>query len=165
MKMEYRMFLIAFCILPTTAFSQYSFHRNDSIKVMEGSQWLSNPWVGGLNNPQFSAIDLDGDGKKDLFIHDRSSDRIFTFINKGQAGEVKYIYDSQYESKFPPLHNWVLLGDYDKDGKEDIFCSDTSNFQVGVAVYHNESDANGLKFKRMNPPLLLADNEPIYISE
>jgi len=157
--------LTGFTLFSFFCFSQYSFQRFDSIPVMENSQWLPNPWAGGLNNPQFSAIDLDGDGKKDLFIYDRSSDKIFTFLNKGQTGEVKYVYDSYYESFFPPLHNWVLLVDYNKDGKEDIFTSATYNGKIGIAVYSNESDASGLKFKRMDPPLMLADNNLMYASQ
>ena len=37
--------------------------------------------AGGLNQPQFSNIDLNGDGKLDLFVFDRTGYRASTYIN------------------------------------------------------------------------------------
>jgi hypothetical protein len=121
-----------------------SFIRYDSVKVKYGGQYLNNAWAGGFNSPQFSVIDLDGDGKKDLFCMERNWDAMIkTFLNKGDYGESNYEYAPYYSQKFPVMHNWALLVDYNCDGKEDIFTS----VPAGIAVYKNISDENGLKFK------------------
>ncbi len=118
---------------------------NDSIPVKIGATTLLNAWAGGLNFIQTSNIDLNMDGIKDLFLFDRTGNKIRTYINKGIAGTVDYKYDPQYESKFPKLHDWALLVDYNCDGKEDIF--GYSNYGGGFMVYKNTSSiATGLQF-------------------
>ncbi|MGZ4054686.1 MAG: FG-GAP-like repeat-containing protein [Bacteroidia bacterium] len=128
-------------------YSQPFFQWNDSIKVTIGATTLANPWSGGLNFIQTSNIDLNGDEIKDLFVFDRSGNKIRTFINKGTSGAVDFKYDPSYETKFPNLHDWVLLKDYNNDGKEDIFTSTVG----GIAVYKNTSSVStGLQFTLMS---------------
>ncbi|HEX5003404.1 MAG TPA: T9SS type A sorting domain-containing protein [Bacteroidia bacterium] len=116
-----------------------------SIPVYENGNLLQNAWAGGLNAPLFSEIDLNGDGIKDLFVFDKEGSRITTYINDGIPGQVSYHYAPEYKSKFPyGLHDWVLLKDFDCDGKEDIF---TYSYSGGMTVYKNDySPATGLKF-------------------
>lgn len=106
---------------------------------------LKNPWVGGFNAPLFSEIDLNGDGIKDLFVFDKDGDRISTFINNGTANTVDYVYAPEYKKKFPKeIHDWVMLVDYNCDGKEDIF---TYSYSGGMTVYRNDYSVYlGLKF-------------------
>lgn len=106
---------------------------------------LKNPWVGGYNAPIFSEIDMNGDGRKDLFVFEKDGNRISTYINQGTPNTVDYIYAPQYSTKFPKgLHDWVLLKDFNCDGKEDIF---TYSYSGGMTVYRNDySASNGLKF-------------------
>jgi hypothetical protein len=75
------------------------------------------PYTGGLNAPQMFKIELDGDGIKDLFVFDRYGNKVMTYLFKGG----KYVYAPMYESQFPPLFKWVVIKDYNCDGKEDIF--------------------------------------------
>jgi hypothetical protein len=110
---------------------------------------LINAFAGGLEAPQFSAIDLNNDAIKDLFIFDRRGGKILTFINKGTPGQVSYTYAPQYEDFFPKLHNWVLLVDYNYDGKEDIFTLGSS----GIRVFKNTSTATTLSFILMSEQL------------
>ena len=78
---------------------------------------MNNAWAGGLNAPIFSQIDLNGDGKKDLFIFDKDGSRITTYINNGTPNNIDYHYAPEYRSKFPKgLHDWVLLYDFNCDG-------------------------------------------------
>jgi hypothetical protein len=132
-------------LLCSYAYAQPYFQWNDSIKVKISGNYLSNAWAGGLNFVQVSNIDLDLDGKKDVVAFDRSGNKLRTFINNGTVGTVDLRYDPQYESKFPFLHDFVLLTDYNCDGKEDIFSySDTA---VGIKIYKNTSTiSSGLQF-------------------
>ncbi len=129
-------------------YSQPFFKWYDSIKVKTEVNYITNPWAGGLNFVQPSSIDLDLDGKKDLFVFDRTGNKIRTFINKGTPGTVNYQYDPFYESKFPEIFDWVLLVDYNCDGKEDIFCY--SSIGAGFDVYKNTSTpSTGLQFQKV----------------
>jgi hypothetical protein len=122
----------------------------DSVKVMDSASYLNLPWAGGFNNPQFSEIDLNGDGIKDLFVFDRSGNKISAFINKGNINTTDYNYTPSYESAFPELNDWVLLSDYNCDGREDIFTSTGG----GIKVYRNDySLTTGLVFTKVKDPI------------
>lgn len=131
-----------------TGWSQPYFRWNDSIKVKTETGFINHPWSGGLNFVQTSNIDLDQDGVKDIFTFDRTGNTIRTFIKTGAAGSTSYRYDPQYESKFPVIYNWVLLADYNCDGKEDIFCYSIKG--GGFDVYRNTSTpSTGLQFLKV----------------
>lgn len=163
--------MISFCfwLFPSGLISQI-FQRIDSIPVKIAGNFLENPWAGGLNTPQFSSVDINMDGKKDLFVFDRTGNRILPLINYGNTGEINWKYEKKYSPSFPPLKYWALLVDYDNDGKEDIFCSNRYDFNgdsindIGVAVYRNVSDQYGLHFVP-EKILLLADGYNLYVSE
>lgn len=96
--------------------------------VIENGDTLLNAYGGGLNNPQFSTIDLNNDGTEDLFVFDRVPygygeyfcNRL-PFINRGTAGVSKYVYAPEYENYFPASENFILLRDYNCDGIKDVF--------------------------------------------
>ncbi len=102
---------------------------------------MKNPWAGGLNCPQFSEIDLNGDGLMDLVAFERNFyGAVKTFINHGEEG---YRFVPEYRQLFPEMSNWMLLRDFDCDGRQDIFTS----VPAGVAVYRNEPHpGSGIKF-------------------
>ena len=111
-----------------------------------------NPWVGGLNACQFGRMDLDGDGRKDLLVFERHGDRLLCFLNKGGEGEIRYEYTETYDEVFPRLNGWMVLADYDGDGREDIFTY--SKGWAGIKVYRNVSTAEHLDFEPVVSPYL-----------
>ena len=133
--------LLSYFILSVNVlFGQITFNQTN-IPVIKNGVELTNPWTGGLNFCQFSEIDLNLDGEKDLFIFDRSGrngtsngNKIIPFIFDVTAN--KYIYAPDYIDLFPTLKDWALLVDYNLDGKMDIFTSDNS----AIDVYTNNSD-------------------------
>jgi hypothetical protein len=138
--------LLLFLSSASAGFSQAGFVRSDSILVMNGTDTLRNAWAGGINFGQFSDIDLNSDGIKDLFIFDRqgiNGGRITTLLNKGIPNTVSYFNAPQFVSKFPILHDWALLADYNCDGKNDIF-----TYNLGsISLFKNTSSvAGGLSF-------------------
>lgn len=157
--------LSAFFFLASIAFSQQSFVRVDTlpVRLTSSSQNLINAWAGGLNACQFSAIDLNMDGVKDLVVFDRSGNRIKTFINAGITDSVRYIHAPQFESKFPVIKDWIKLIDYNCDGKEDIF-----TYGLGaMMIYKNISTvASGVQFELVTDYLtsLYPNNPPVYIN-
>ncbi len=149
--------------------SQNSFVRTNNIILLNSvGDTLETPWVGGFNSVQFSEIDLDLDGIKDLFVFDRSNSKVSTFINSGIPNQVSYVYAPRYSRSFPKgMKDWVLLRDYNCDGKMDIF---TGHFG-GVQVFQNTSSSElsfALKtdqiFSDMLPDMTTASYVNIFIN-
>ena len=153
--MKYLLLTVALCFFGYFS-AQNSFIRNKAILVLSSSgDTLQNPWAGGINSVQFSEIDLNLDGIKDLFVFDRLGNRITTYINSGTPNQVAYTFAPEYIQLFPKdLKNWVLLRDYNCDGKMDIFASSSGE----VAVYKNTSAAQ-LAFT-LEKDKLLFDGQP-----
>ena len=123
-------------------FGQLSFRNPNNTKAPivqnESKITYAFPWAGGMNSCQFNEIDLNLDGINDLMVFDRNGDRIMTFLNGGTSGEVDYTYAPEFVQNFPELSDWVILADYNMDGKADIFTY--SPGWAGMKVYKNTSD-------------------------
>jgi len=160
-----------------TAKSQFGFQRIDTIDVYESAVLQKYAWAGGMDYCQFSNIDLNYDGIQDLFVFDRINHKVLTFLETGTPGSSNLIYAPQYESKFPEynnvysfyedeqfLFNWVLLVDYNCDGKKDIFASRAG----GIKVFKNTGNAtDGLSFVQTSlriKSLLTTSLLPLYVS-
>ena len=127
--------------LRVSAQQQYEFRFRNDVKIVIDSDTVKDPWAGGLNSPVFSKIELNNDGTEDLFIYDRTLDKIFTYLAQFKNGQWQWQYAPQYESLFPrDLAGWVLLRDYNRDGLKDIF----TKTNAGIKVYKNTAGANGL---------------------
>lgn len=107
----------------------------DSCLVIENNAPLPNAWAGGLNSAQFSQIDVNHNSIMDLFVFDRCGNKISVFINKGTPNTPDYHYAHAYRDSFPEMSNWVLLRDYNCDGRPDIFTYTPG----GIKVFKNNS--------------------------
>ena len=127
----------ALSLMVSTTFAQINFERNDAILVLkENGDTLKNPWAGGFNSVQFSEIDLNLDGIMDLFVFDRTGNRVSTYINSGIPNQVAYQHAPSYVPYFPQdLKSWVLLRDYNCDGKIDLLTYSSG----AIAAYLNTS--------------------------
>ncbi|MEQ8924411.1 MAG: FG-GAP-like repeat-containing protein [Fulvivirga sp.] len=126
------------------AISQAQVYRIDnSIEVKVNGESLLNPWAGGLNSGQYSTMDVNLDGQDDLVVFDRTCSKINVFLF--QNGQ--YLYDAQSSNKFPEdVSSWMLLRDFNCDGMKDVFTSDP----LGIKVFVNESDQNGMRWRLFN---------------
>ena len=150
-KLKHIIYFLLFCF--TTIQAQLPVGR-DTITVIEGGNVLKSAWAGGLNFCSVSQVDLDMDGKLDLVLMDKVNTynvgMFRCFMNKGGVGQVKYIYDAQYTSKFPPVQYWAILFDYDNDSKADLFAYTLG----GVKVFKNTSVGGNLSFQLKKSALL-----------
>nr|MDQ3100209.1 T9SS type A sorting domain-containing protein [Bacteroidota bacterium] len=137
--------LLLFPIFLFKASAQGPLYFDPTVPVQRQGTSLDLAWAGGLNFVQTSSIDLNGDDLKDLFLFDRSGNKVVILLNTGGTGTAAYTPTRQYDDVFPfnELHDWALLRDYNCDGKEDIF----SYSQAGFSVYRNISDGNGPAFE------------------
>ncbi|HOY12093.1 MAG TPA: T9SS type A sorting domain-containing protein [Saprospiraceae bacterium] len=127
------------------------------VPIIVNGKTLNAAFVGGLSAPQFSQIDLDNDGKKDLFIFDRNGNVKMTYLNKGGIGEINYEYAPQYESFFPNIHTWCLLKDFNSDGVEDIFKAPDVLGIAGIEVWRGSRKNNQLTFEKIKNPEFAVD--------
>jgi hypothetical protein len=157
--------LLLFLITPFLFFGQLQFVRADTIPAFRDGEKLHLAWAGGFNSPQFSSIDLNDDGFKDLFVLERNFYGIVkTFLNKGLANSVSYTHEPFFQGAFPAMRNWALLADYNCDGHEDIFTS----VPFGMAVYQNAKGITGkLEFEKVTSLLRTATpdgDEILFVS-
>lgn len=109
------------------------------------------PLAGGLNSVQAGMLDVDSDGQDDLVVFERFSRqiRVFRMSNNGV-----WLYQPFLEKLFPEeVSDWMLLRDFNCDGKPDLFTGDP----LGVRVFTNIGSAStGLRWRPYNPgfPLL-----------
>ena len=126
-KMKSKIIIIIFFVLSTKIFSQNFFKRDTSINVLENGQYFNLPFAGGINSAQFSEIDLNLDGTMDLVCFDKAGNKIIPFINENG----NYVYSPSYRNLFPEIHDWIILADYNCDGKNDIYTYSSG----GIAIY------------------------------
>ncbi len=105
---------------------------------------LKNPWVGGLNLPQFSAVDLNNDSIMDLVVFDRDAQMAIPYLNHGAAGQVDYHYAPEYIERMPEgIYNYMLFRDYNCDGIADIFAHHQSaSFGSGMGIWQGSYDVD-----------------------
>ena len=113
----------------------FGFEYRPAAKVVQGTDTLRQAWTGGFASPQFSSIDLDGDSNQDLFVFDRQSRRVYTFLSVASGTGRAWQYAPDYESLFPAgLAGWALLRDYDCDGRPDLLTQEGGS---GIRLYRN----------------------------
>ncbi len=141
-------FIIFLFILSVKTNAQNAGERLNIPFKNQNGEIITDALTGGLNNPQFSEIDLDNNGIQDLFIFDKTGNVILTFINNGTAGEVDYHFAPEYISKFPAtIKEWCLLRDYNNDGIIDIFSYSSTPGIAGIDVHKGTLGAEGLSFE------------------
>lgn len=142
--------LFVLLFIPVASLAQFTYKVDQSPPVQIGQKTLSLPWSGGLNSPQVNKIDFDGDGKEDMVIFDRAANKILPYRNVNNS----YVFTPDYAPFFPPSVNaWMLLRDFNCDGKKDLFTSDP----FGIVVFVNTTKVGQpLSWRPFNPgsPLL-----------
>ncbi|MPR35015.1 T9SS type A sorting domain-containing protein [Salmonirosea aquatica] len=148
MKRIVYLYFLGLSLLTNSTVAQQAWFRLDTTAtVTRAGKNLLNPWAGGLNAGQFSTMDLDGDGTDDLVAFDRTTNRVTTFL--GNAATKTYRHAPAYEALFPPMENWMLLVDYDKDGRKDLF----THTPQGVKVYKKIQNGSTWSWKLFKPLL------------
>ncbi len=114
-------------------------------RVVIGTDTLRTPWAGGFNSVTFNPIDLNGDGVKDLYVHDHTTQRGLTYVATNGPTGWYWRHEPGYESAFPqePVLN-VQLRDFDGDGREDFFAVQAPQYWI---LYRNVAAPNGIGFE------------------
>ena len=154
-SMKYLLICVSL-LFSTVSFSQRE--RTDYPLILNNDT-LDHAWAGGFNAPQFSKIDLNFDGVKDLYVFERGWDAtIKTFVWNDGA----YEFAPEYADQLPFTRNWAILKDYNCDGKNDMFT--WSEFGGGLSIYKNTSHNEILSFERVETLLFTESvNGPINV--
>jgi hypothetical protein len=131
--------LLIFVVKTSVGQTNLGFEYNGSIPVFHNSNLLENPWAGGINYAQFSDLDIDYDGDRDLVAFDRSGDQFQVFVQIGPANAPSYRYLFNSATLFPSdCHYRCTFVDYDGDGQHDLFTYGLG----GIKVYRNSGNAS-----------------------
>lgn len=123
-------------VLSTAAQNNYvpCFQRQQAIPVFHGNHQLNLAWAGGMTSVAFFSFDLDLDGIDDLLAFEKHGNRLLPFVRQNDVWQ----YAPEFKPFFPELHDWIILKDYDNDGKKDIFTYGLA----GIRVFHNVSQTH-----------------------
>ena len=137
-------FLILLALSPMISDAQTKYQIIGIPVIEHGDTLTRNAWVGGLNNPIFSPIDLNQDGLMDMFVYDKAGWKALSFINTGSAGHPSFTYAPQYDRMYPnDLRQWAVIRDYNHDGVGDIFAL---SYKGGITVYKGFRNGNDLSY-------------------
>ncbi|MBN8826888.1 MAG: VCBS repeat-containing protein [Spirosoma sp.] len=121
-------FFLCFLMIPGVSVAQsaspaFGFQYDLSPTVWVNGRNLRNPWVGGLNATQYATVRLNDDTRDDLVVFDRTTSKVTTFLaTENPTGNgVVWQYAPEYESLFPAISSWLIMVDYDGDGRKDLF--------------------------------------------
>lgn len=141
----------------------FSFQYDQRPTVSVEGRMLLNPWAGGLNATQYSTMRLNNDTRDDLVVFDRTTDKVSTFVSVDapNGGGIRWQYAPEYEPAFPAVYNWMLLVDYDGDGRRDLFTHGSGSMRV----FRNESEPGRVAFRLVADPLItegFSSKLPLY---
>ena len=128
---------LTFLLILTNAYAygQWVLESQEIVAIEEDTLTLAA--AGGLNAVQYNTLDVNQDNTPDLVLFDRTSGELLIFLQQDD----RYQFAPEYAALFPTLRNWVLLLDYNCDGKKDIV---TSSGKRSITVYRNETAEDGL---------------------
>lgn len=158
-------YLLCFLMCFGSLFVQAQLYHEQTTNLPVYHNWdqaeaLKFAWAGGVNNPQFSATDLNNDGLEDLFVFDRADGTVLTLINGGTPNTFDYSLDLNYAKEFPLMYEWALIEDFNCDGIGDLFTADN----VGVTIYEGSFNSdNQLVFELVVESLATMEGIPIEV--
>jgi len=137
-------FIIIILLLIQTSRAQI--YPGENIDIIENGDTLLNPWLGGLDLPQFSGADFNRDGREDLLIFDKRGNKVLVLLLQEDS---TYKYTSEFDHYFPELNEFALFKDYNCDGLVDIFTQTIG----GIKVYQQSIIAGEVQFNLVSSQL------------
>ena len=135
------------CIASTgSIYAQYDLLPADDLALtfsragVEQSLWRA----GGLNNPQFYSVDVDGDGLLDYYAFDRAGDVHMAFGAASAASPEVIVDKTAAVRDWPRADNFVVPEDFDGDGVVDLFTSAAETGPQGIFVFKGRRLPSGL---------------------
>lgn len=152
--MKNKITLIIFLFLAAGRIFSQTVYPVLNIGVTKSTFTFRQPWCGGMNAPQLTQGDLNGDGLNDLYAFDRSGDKSLVFLNNGSNSDTAFDYKPLQDLTFPDLQHHAQLRDYNHDSVPDIF----TWTPTGHKLYKGIRNFNTVSYQLVNSLLLYQDN-------
>lgn len=139
------LYILVFCWgLP--AWAQQVFTFGEGISVSVDGKEIPMPFAVGINAAQFQKMDVNADGTEEWIVWDINSRRVLVFSQQNES----FKFNAEFAYYFPTdISGFLVLRDYDGDGKIDLFTSSP----FGIKIYRNTSPNGATK-----PQWTLAQN-------
>ena len=146
-------------LAPSRADAQFELDRVTAFpwKFIRGGTEQTLAGLGGLNSPQVSLADIDGDGVDDLYLFDRDGDVHLALRRDGGRPAGEWVYAPELTSGWPAVISFAALRDFDADGVPDLFAISSAPGQSALEVYRGTRRSGGLSFERVAFPAVPAD--------
>lgn len=146
MYLSITIFLISSILFGLSLIAQV--FRPLDIPVTVGGEVLPHAWAGGVSLPQVQLADCNQDGVGDLLLYDRRGEVLMSFKGSvDENGEVTYTLDKDLAKGFPPINDYMILADFDKDGIPDLFTGHP--IINGMRIFKGKYDNNILHFDQV----------------
>jgi hypothetical protein len=131
-----------------TGYSRQSFavtFANGGYVFHQGSFSLPNNYGTGSNPRSAAVVDLNGDGKPDVFVTNQVGAQPSIFRNRSTPGSLLFAYSSNVTLGSGPFG--VAAGDLNGDGKPDLAVTNSNSGQAGtLTVLRNVSVGDTIAF-------------------
>ncbi|MFQ6092872.1 MAG: FG-GAP-like repeat-containing protein [bacterium] len=137
--------MVFHCLSASVLFSagdSQTFQRElDTVPVSVDGDLLPYPFLGGINGPKPSLVDIDGDGDLDLFIGEPDG-RLSFYRNDGSPASPNFVFmTDRYWSL--NIFTWFTFVDIDGDGDFDLFIDAGNNY---MDYYRNDGTPSSAAF-------------------
>jgi hypothetical protein len=134
-----KILVLVFLGFTTPALAQKIVELDQRKTIQVNGQVLPNGFSLGINSAQIQTMDLTGDGKEEWVVWDINSRQLQVFEKVGEQfrirPELSYFFPSD-------VSGFLVLADYDRDGKKDLFTSTA----LGVKAYRNNSSGSQISW-------------------
>lgn len=160
LDLNMRLFVISLlitCTLIPVVYAQ-PYVQSNAIPVsdLQGST-LANAWAGGMNSPQFSMLDMDKDGNKDLVVFERGNNRFSVYLFQSEGDLYQFDPSASASLNLRECFGWALFEDFDCDGQEDLFCGKSN---ANIKVFRQTGDERAIDFELAYDPLFSVYSSP-----
>ncbi len=140
-------------------FIGFFFLSQSTILAQESTIWYNKGHIswrsamsGGFLAPQFSAFDMNQDGKEEIITFDRFSG----IIQVWSPTEDKLTYELQtdFPVEWPEIRSWMLIRDFNQDQVPDIFTQGAHD----IAVYKGHIDGEIIRFEKVTGSSFIDDS-------
>lgn len=152
-----KLFTLCFLMIPLINYAQsapsaFGFQYDLRPTVTVNGRALLNPWAGGLNAPQYATVRLNNDTRDDLVVFDRTTNKVTTFlaIDNPAGSGIAWQHAPEYERLFPEISSWLIMVDFDGDGRKDLFTLGGGN----IRAYRNVLQNGNISFQIAADPVM-----------
>jgi len=134
-----KIWIFTFLIISFKLSAQEIFRIDQPPTVEIGGENLSAAFAGGINSSQIQTIDLTGDQVEEWVTWDINSRQLLVFKKDGET----FMHLPEMSYSFPnDISGFLVLKDFDGDGKKDLFTSTA----LGIKVYKNTSTGSQISW-------------------